>query len=97
MDDLYVRINKLDETLSGILFVSLSDHLPIFIYMGRKTKRKPKLPLFKCRKLDDNAFKNIKSLLCFTDLSWLHNFGVEEPYEKFVDIIHENTDTYMQH
>ncbi|KAK2163125.1 hypothetical protein LSH36_85g05001 [Paralvinella palmiformis] len=42
MDNLYVRINKLNETLSGILSVDLSNHLPKFIYMGRKTNRKPK-------------------------------------------------------
>ena len=77
MDNLYVRINKLDETLSGIL-----------------SKRKPKPLTFKCRKLDENALKNIKSLFYVTDLSCLDNICIEEPYEKFVDIIHEYTDIY---
>ena len=63
IDNFYVRINKLDKTLSGILYVYLSDHLPICIYMGSKTKIKPKPLTFKYRKLDENAFKNIKMLL----------------------------------
>jgi len=79
IDNLYVRINKLDETLSGILCIDSSDHLPIFIYMGSKTKRKPKPLTFKFRKLDENAFKNIKTLLCVAD--WSCHIGFEEPYE----------------
>ena len=92
IDNLYVRINKLDEILSSILSVDLSEYLPIYIYMGRKTKRKPKPLTFKCRKLDDNAFENVKTLLCVTDWSCLNNIGIEESYEKFVDIIHQYTD-----
>ena len=87
IDNLHVRINKLNETLSGILSVHLSDRLPIFIYMGSKTKRKPKPLTFKCRKLDE-------TLLFVTNWSCLHNIGIEEPYVKFVDIIHEYTDIH---
>ena len=88
INQLYVRINEHDETFD-ILSVDLSDHLPVFIHMGRKTKRKPKPLTFKCRKLDENAFKNIKTLLCVTDWSCLNSIGIEESYETFVDIIHE--------
>ena len=95
IDNLYVRINKLDETLSSILSVDLSDPLTMCIYMGSKTKIKPKPLTFKYRKLDENAFKNIKTLLCVTDWSCLNNIGIEEPNEKFVDIIHEYTDIHI--
>ena len=62
--------------------------------MGNKTNIKPKPLTFKCRKLDENAFNNIKTLLCVTDWSCLNNIGIEESYETFVDIIHEYTDIY---
>ena len=77
IDNVYVRINKLDQTLSCILSADLSDHLPIFIYMGSKIKRKPKPLTFKRLKLDENAFKSIKMLLCVTDWSYLNNIGIE--------------------
>ena len=66
----------------------------MLIYMCSKANKKPKPLTFKCRKLDENAFKNIKTLLCVTDWSCLNNIGIEESYEKFVDIIHEYTDIY---
>ena len=78
VDNVYVRINKLDETLSGILSIDLSDHLPLFIDMGSKNKRKPKSRTFKYRKLDENTFKNIKTFLCVTDWSCLNNIDIEE-------------------
>ena len=62
--------------------------------MGRKTKIKPKTLAFKCRKLDENALKNIKSLFYVTDWSCLDNICIEEPYEKCVIIINEYTDIY---
>jgi len=38
--------------------------------------------------------KNIKLLLCVTDWSCLDNIGIEDLYDKFVDIIHEYTNIY---
>ena len=89
-----IRINKLDDTLSGILSVDMSDHLPIFIYMASKIKRKSKQLIFKCRKLDGSVFQNIKTFLCVTDWSFRNNIGLKESYEKFINVIHEYTDIY---
>jgi len=52
IDNVYVKINKIDETLSGILSVDLSDHLPIlFIWAGILKENQT---TFKCWKLYDN-------------------------------------------
>ena len=87
IDSLYVKIKRC------LVYYLLTCQilLTIFIFMCTKTKSKPKPFTFKCRKLYDNAFKNITFFFGVSDWSYLDNIVIEEPYEKFVDIIHEYT------
>jgi hypothetical protein len=60
-----------EELVSGILTVDMSDHLPIFTFMGRPMPRKKAPKLITCRSLDENKANNFIIHLNNTDWSIL--------------------------
>ena len=80
IDNLYVSVKRLDNLVSGILVEDLSDHFPVFVFIGKNRSKPKKVPTFEYRKLDTTATDQIRNLLHATDWSPLLSLNIEEQY-----------------
>jgi hypothetical protein len=68
IDNIYVRTQSLQTLSSGIITTYISDHLPIFMFLGKQTSVKKQPIIIKYRALDNTAIDNIKSEL--DNINW---------------------------
>ena len=68
IDNLYIKMKQPGQLTSGILNIDISDHLPIFTFIGTQicANRTPKHIL--CRPMDDDKITNITNEL--TNIDW---------------------------
>ena len=80
IDNLYVSVKRLDNLVSGILVEDLSDHFPVFVFIGKNRSKPKKVTTFEYRKLDTTATDQIINLLHATDWSPLLSLNIEEQF-----------------
>ena len=84
IDNLYVNMTNCNSIASGIILTDISDHLPIFTFIGRQThNKKDKKMQVSYRKIDDNAITLIKEELNRVSWEFIDNLPVEEAYNAF--------------
>ena len=84
IDNIYVKLKDYSNIYSGIIQTHISDHLPVFAFvgsvrLGNSSKQKEKLT-FKHRSLTEQSLNRIK--LKLSELNWdsLHEMTVENAY-----------------
>ena len=87
IDNLYIKIKQPGELISGILNIDISDHLPIFTFIGTKkcTKKAPKYIV--CRPMDEEKFININNDLNNIDWAIIDNLDIDDAYNLMVSKI----------
>jgi hypothetical protein len=71
IDNIYVKLSdKHEVSSSGVVTTDISDHLPIFNFIGRQPAQKPENKFVKYRKLNDNAIQRIISFL--DSIDWIN-------------------------
>lgn len=95
IDNIYVRHHD-PYIHSGILFNNMSDHLPVFCFIGKlKTKVKPKEPLtFKYRPMPDTSVTLIMDAIRDIDWSYLNHMETELAVSNFANHLNTIIDTY---
>ena len=86
IDNIYVRHNgNVASICSGIIPYNISDHFPVFAFMGlSKHKTKSRQPLkFQQRLLDENALAEIRHFLSVIDWSYFHDLEVNDACTEF--------------
>jgi len=97
IDNIYVKGFHYSNyaSLPGILQYDISDHLPVFICLGKDiSKKKPESVQFEHRRVTDTAIASVNQELLSTDWSCLETTSVDEAYEYFINKIHEYIDKY---
>ena len=60
IDNIYVKGKNDLDIKSGIIAYSISDHMPVFVFISKKKDTKIKEPLtFKCRKITEVNINDI--------------------------------------
>ena len=94
IDNIYIK-NVHSQIYSGILCEDISDHLPIFCFVGGKPKPKNNRSLnFKCRPMSSSSFQLISADIKDTDWKFLDNLSVQESFDAFYDTLNKIVDTY---
>jgi hypothetical protein len=86
IDNIYVRHDT--RTIhSGIIPFNISDHFPVFCFMGKNNKpHKSKSPLtFMHRPIDSDALNRIRSAIHEIDWTYLNNLDVNSAYVDFME------------
>jgi hypothetical protein len=79
---------------SGILTYDISDHFPIFAFVGCDTQPVKKPLVLRYRPLDDNKLKHISTHLDLIDWTYLSNLTINEACESFQTKIHDAIDFF---
>ena len=95
IDNIYIRANC-EVFLSGILKVDLSDHLPVFLFLGKGTKK----PIWKYktntkfRPLNDDIARDINEYLTCVDWNCIEALDADEAYLYLKNKIQEALDIF---
>ena len=88
IDNIYTNITPNNNFTSGIILTQLSDHLPVFMFIGPQIKSKQKKIQLTLRKIKDAQLRQIKDSLKLNDWSDLYNLkDVNEAYTYFVNTL----------
>lgn len=90
IDNLYVALNHFDKIESGIIVTDISDHLPIYVFVGTCKKEKPNPTVIETRDLSENKVKDIEHRLNLVNWEALHNKHPEESYNDLINEIQFN-------
>ena len=83
IDNLYIQNSQFEKVFSGILTVDISDHFPIFLFIGKRRTKRHQTVTFQCRRVTADSIVNIKRLLNMTDWNILLPLSVDEQFELF--------------
>ena len=83
IDNLYIKNSQFEKVFSGILTVDISDHFPIFLFIGKRRTKRHQTVTFQCRRVTADSIVNIKRLLNMTDWNILLPLSVDEQFELF--------------
>jgi hypothetical protein len=89
IDNIYVR-HDTRFIYSGIIPFNISDHFPVFCFLGQKDARpRDRAPLiFTHRPIDLTALAQIRATLLEIDWSYLNNLDVHSAYANFTEQLH---------
>ena len=95
IDNIYVNSKMNLETLfSGISAADIFDHVPIFIFYGKKSKIKTTPISFRTRSLNDSKMDEINNCLHNIDWSYLLSLDVDEACFAFTNKITDILDKF---
>jgi len=84
IDNLYVSVRHNEIIQSGIICMDISDHMPIFMFVGKSNSNNNNQPLLiKKRQLTECALQTIVNKLSNTDWNYLNNKSVNDAYQHF--------------
>ena len=92
IDNLYLKINSKKDIKSGLIFSDISDHLPIFLCIGKQiTHPKPPKTMLN-RQMNDNKLMQIKVAL--NQINWddLNAMNTNESHDHFITKLTEIMD-----
>ena len=88
IDNIYTNITPNNNFTSGIILTQLSDHLPVFMFIGPQIKSKQKKIQLTLRKIKDAQLRQITDSLKQNDWSDLYNLkDVNEAYAYFLNTL----------
>lgn len=95
IDNIYVKYQR-GNIHSGIIYDGMSDHLPVFCFIEKQTKRIiPKDPLqFTSRSINNNAIRLIASGLNNIDWSYIERLEINQAYDEFMKHFKNLIDIY---
>ena len=94
IDNLYIKMKQPGQLTSGILNIDISDHLPIFTFIGTQmcANRTPKDIL--CRPMDDDKISNITNELNNIDWAIIDHLNIDDAYTLLVSKIQNALNTH---
>jgi hypothetical protein len=94
IDNIYIKLRADDEITSGILTTYISDHLPIFVLMGRPTPMKRMPQKITYRPMDDSRISNMVNYLENYNWASLDETSVSEANDIFIKIVNDALDQF---
>jgi len=92
IDNLYVKTTPQNIPKSGVIIADLSDHLPIFVCIGkRRSYTKPNKTIIS-RQLNDDKLNEIKLKLGTMDWNDLKNMNINDAHNHFISKLNEILD-----
>lgn len=82
IDNIYVKVNKIETLKSGIISTYISDHLPIFMFNGKLTPTQHKSTTIIYRSINDKAINNIRQQLDSINWHSLYNTHINDSVTK---------------
>ena len=95
IDNIYVKCRNLDHLVSGIITSDLSDHLPLFTFLGKPTREKPPPKTITFRPIDEEKLSNIKNYLDQYNWNFLFDLDPDTADDQFTKILQNALNTYM--
>ena len=95
IDNIYVNLNRANDLISGVLSSDISDHLPIFTFVGKRSVKNTKHKYVTYRKMDDSALRNITNEL--NSLNWtsmLNELDTDRANDVFIQKLSEALDVF---
>jgi len=86
IDNIYIKLHQ-THIKSGIITTKISDHLPIFAFYGKISKKKQDSIIIKSRKLNDANIVKIRYILERYDWTILTGLDANSAYNKFLSIL----------
>lgn len=84
IDNLYITTENKSNIHSAILCLDISDHLPVLLCVGRKTRSNKAEPLIiRKRHLTSSIMKNIATVVRETNWLYLENMNTDHAYTEF--------------
>ena len=95
IDNIYIKCKRYDKLVSGIMSVDISDHLPLFTFVGQNnhTKSPPKKVTY--RPVDDIKLNNIQNYLNAIDWDIMQTMTTDQSYDYFNGVLLHAMDTYI--
>ena len=96
IDNIYTKSNPNENISSGILIVDISDHLPVFVLLGKltQTKRIPKVITY--RPIDETKIQNMANYLDNYNWSSLDVENVDDANDSFTNTINYASDRFAR-
>jgi hypothetical protein len=95
IDNIYVKCKNNFNIVAGIITYNISDHLPVFAFIGNKNKWSNKKPLIlKCRSITDTSVHNISNKLYDTNWSSLSDMSVDQGYDLLMNTLTDALNQY---
>ncbi len=95
IDNIYIKCKHYDEIVSGIMSVDISDHLPLFTFVGQNNHTKSPPQKVTYRPVDDIKLNNIQNYLNAIDWNLMENMNTDQSYDYFnCELLHA-IDTYI--
>ena len=92
---MYVKPEREAKLHSGIILHEFADHLPVFLFSGKPSKRINKDPLsFKYRPMNTFVKQRIISSLDNTDWTHLYDTDIDQAYMSFSEKLKESIDRF---
>ena len=95
IDNIYVKCTHYDELVSGIMSTDISDHLPLFTFVGQHRRNKSPPKMITYRPIDESKLINIQKYLNSIDWNILHNMNTDQSYDHFNRILLQAINTHI--
>ena len=84
IDNIYTKINSKTAIQSGIILNKISDHLPVFLFIGSEKKYKNEPMQITCHTINESQIQQIKTTLENYDWTEMYNIvDINEAYSYF--------------
>ena len=87
-------MNQPDQLLSGMLNTDISDHLPIFTFIGTRKCANMAPRYILCRPMDDDKITNIANELNNIDWAIIDHLNIDDAYNLIVSKIQNALNTH---
>ena len=94
IDNIYIRTKSFENLYSGIINSDMSDHLPIYAFIGKNVPGKYDKEQKKIRQINENSLKNITEFLEHTDWNVLQTQDLDQSTEYLTHKVHETLDLF---
>ena len=92
IDNIYIQPQNHNDIVSGIITTKLSDHLPIFTFLGKKMNKRETVSM-KYRVLNDDHLQKIFTEIESFNWNFLKSKTIEESYDAFTNKLNEILET----
>ena len=93
--NIYARFKDLDDLTSGVITIDISDHLPLFLFIGKPHKTKTRTKEITCRPMDEDKLVNMSTHLNQIDWTVIHNMNPNQANEHFTKILMEALNNFI--
>ena len=93
IDNIYTTLKSNSHIQTGIITTDISDHLPVFTFIGTSPKQPKQAKEFEYRDLSDGNVKIISNFLRQIDWTYLNNLDANEAYSDLIEKLTNIMDT----